>query len=422
MKFCVYTLGCKVNYYESEAIINKLKEYGDTTTTLEFADVYVINTCAVTNEAEHKSRGIIAKINKINPNAKIYIMGCSSKLHGESYINRPNVKAVLGTSSKEKIVDAILSDSTGLTNYPEEREYNDNFLISGNRIRSFIKIQDGCNNFCTYCIIPYTRGRERSRTLSSISNELDIVTKNSLEVVLVGINIAGFGKDLKPQCTLVDVVNLFKKYPGVRLRFSSFEMGTLTDELLSALQKLPAFCPFFHLALQSGDDNTLKKMNRKYTTAEYMQAVEKIRSYFPNSTISTDIIVGFPTETEEEFNNSLDFVKKCNFAFMHIFPYSKRDGTVAEKWGILNGSIVKNRVAKMTELEVAQKNKFLKENIGVTDEVLIETTQNGFLEGYTKGYIKCYIKSDCTALINQVVRVKLIEPFKDGMKGEIIYE
>jgi len=422
MKFCVYTLGCKVNYYESEAIINKLKEYGDTTTTLELADVYVINTCAVTNEAEHKSRGIIAKINKINPNAKIYIMGCSSRLHRESYVNRPNVKAVLGTSSKEKIVDAILSDFTGLANYPEEREYNDNFLISGNRIRSFIKIQDGCNNFCTYCIIPYTRGRERSRTLSSISNELDIVTKNSLEVVLVGINIAGYGKDLTPQCTLVDVVNLFKKYPAVRLRFSSFEMGTLTDELLSALQKLPAFCPFFHLALQSGDDSTLKKMNRKYTTAEYMQAVEKIRSYFPNATISTDIIVGFPTETEEEFNNSLDFVKKCNFAFMHIFPYSKRDGTVAEKWGILNGSIVKNRVAKMTELEVAQKNKFLKENIGVTDEVLIETTQNGFLEGYTKGYIKCYIKSDCTALINKVVNVRLIEPFKDGMKGEIIYE
>lgn len=422
MKFCVYTLGCKVNYYESEAIINKLKEYGDTTTTLEFADVYVINTCAVTNEAEHKSRGIIAKINKINPNAKIYIMGCSSKLHRESYVNRPNVKAVLGTSSKEKIVDAILSDFTGLASYPEEKEYNDNFLISGNRIRSFIKIQDGCNNFCTYCIIPYTRGRERSRTLSSISNELDIVTKNSLEVVLVGINIAGYGKDLTPQCTLVDVVNLFKKYPGVRLRFSSFEMGTITDELLSALQKLPAFCPFFHLALQSGDDNTLKKMNRKYTTAEYMQAVEKIRSYFPNATISTDIIVGFPTETEEEFNNSLDFVKKCNFAFMHIFPYSKRDGTVAEKWGILNGSIVKVRVAKMTELEVAQKNKFLRENIGVTDEVLVETTQNGFLEGYTKGYIKCYIKSDYTALINKVVNVRLIEPFKDGMKGEIIYE
>lgn len=422
MKFCVYTLGCKVNYYESEAILNKLKEYGDITTMLEFADVYIINTCAVTNEAEHKSRGIIAKINKINPNAKIYVLGCSSALHGEDYLHKQNVCAVMGTAQKERVVDLVLNNIKGKIDVIDETEYNDKLSISGDRIRSFIKIQDGCNNFCTYCIIPYTRGRERSRTLSSISSELEVVTKNSQEVVLVGINIAGYGKDLCPQKTLVDVVNLFKNYPEIRLRFSSFEMGTLTDELLFALSLLPAFCPFFHLALQSGDDETLKKMNRKYTTADYLQAVEKIRSYFPNATISTDIIVGFPTETEEQFNNCLNFVKKCNFAFMHIFPYSKRAGTVAEKWGTLNGNIVKNRVAKMTELALAQKNKFIKENAEKLDEVLIETTQNGFLEGYTKGYIKCYIKSGCTALINKVAKVKLLQPYKDGIKGELIYE
>lgn len=420
MKYCVYTLGCKVNYYESEAIASKLKDFGEVTHSLEFADVYIINSCAVTNEAEHKSRGVIAKINKLNPNAKIYVLGCSSELHRESYLGRQNVEAVFGTENKQLVLDVICKGLKGDFVQPISKEYLDNAKISGERIRSFIKIQDGCNNFCTYCIIPYTRGRERSRDLKSIEQELGEVAKNSKEIVLVGINIAGYGKDLKPQKTLVDVVNLFQNYPQIRLRFSSFEMGVITDELLSTLAKMPNFCPFFHLALQSGDDETLKKMNRKYTTEEYLLAVQKIREYFKDATISTDIIVGFPTETEEQFNNSLNFVKKCNFAFMHIFPYSKRSGTVAERFGILNGEIVKNRVLRMKEVEKDLKARFLRLKLGKEDEVLVENYQKGLLKGFTKGYEKCYIKSDNLSLVNQIVKVKIIEPFADGVRAEII--
>lgn len=420
MKYCVYTLGCKVNYYESEAIASKLKVFGEVTHSLEFADVYIINSCAVTNEAEHKSRGVIAKINKLNPNAKIYVLGCSSELHRESYLGRQNVEAVFGTENKQLVLDVICKGLKGDFVQPISKEYLDNAKISGERIRSFIKIQDGCNNFCTYCIIPYTRGRERSRDLKSIEQELSEVAKKSKEIVLVGINIAGYGKDLKPQKTLVDVVNLFQNYPQIRLRFSSFEMGVITDELLSTLAKMPNFCPFFHLALQSGDDETLKKMNRKYTTEEYLLAVQKIRKYFKDATISTDIIVGFPTETEEQFNNSLNFVKKCNFAFMHIFPYSKRSGTVAERFGILNGEIVKNRVLRMKEVEKDLKARFLRLKLGKEDEVLVENYQKGLLKGFTKGYEKCYIKSDNLSLVNQIVKVKIIEPFADGVRAEII--
>lgn len=420
MKYCIYTLGCKVNYYESESVLNSLKEFGEVTTELEFADVYILNTCAVTNEAEHKSRGVIAKINKLNPNAKIYVMGCSAELHKDAFLTKPNVVAVLGTENKQKIVDIITKNWVGDHAEAPATTYLDNAKVSGERIRTFIKIQDGCNNFCTYCIIPYTRGRERSRELKSIENELKEVSKNSKEVVLVGINIAGYGKDLHPQKTLVDVVNLFKNYPEIRLRFSSFEMGVLTDELLKVLAEMPNFCPFFHLALQSGDDKTLKKMNRKYGTEEYFEALQKIKRYFPNATISTDIIVGFPTETEEDFNNSLNFVKKCNFAFMHIFPYSKRNGTVAEKWGILNGEVVRKRVSQMTELANIKKQEFLAQNIGKTEEVLIENYQKGYLKGFTKGYLKCYIKSEEKSLINQVVKVKITNIFGDGVTAELI--
>lgn len=419
MKFCVYTLGCKVNYYESESIVRQLKELGDVTTELEVADIYIINTCAVTNEAEHKSRGIIAKVKKLNPDAKIYIMGCSSQLHTNDYINKPNVVLVQGSENKQKVVQYIKDSIAGEKVDGICSVYDDDFFISGERIRSFIKIQDGCNNFCTYCIIPYVRGRERSRSLESIEKELQEVAKNSLEVVLVGINIAGYGKDLNPQRTLVDVVRLFEKYPNLRLRFSSFEMGTITDELLTELKALPSFCPFFHIALQSGSDQVLNKMNRHYTTSEYLKTIEMVRKVFPDASISTDIIAGFPTETEEDFNNSLNFVKKCNFSFMHIFPYSKREGTIASSWGILNGQIVKNRVKKMKELEQLQKLEFLKSRMSTIEEVLVESVDDGVAEGFTKTYIKCYILNVNKSIKNKIVKVRLIEEYKDGMKGEI---
>ncbi len=419
MKFCVYTLGCKVNQYESESIINQIKSAGHQyTTALEFADVYIVNTCAVTSLAEHKSRGVIAKINKLNPNAKIYVCGCSSELHPQSYTGKQNVVGVIGSENKHEIFTCYNNGTS-----PQFKElstnYNDNYTIAGERIRSFIKVQDGCNNFCSYCIIPYTRGRERSRTVESTESEVAEVVKFSKEVVIVGINIAGYGKDLTPKKTLVDIVNIFKKYPDVRLRFSSFEMGTITEELLKALKNISGFCPFFHLSLQSGDNAVLQKMNRQYTIEEYAKTVKLIRQYFPTAGISTDIIVGFPTETEESFNNSLTNVKNLKFSNLHIFPYSPREGTVASKYKQINGEIVKERVNKLTQIKHQTEKHFIEENLNKTHSVLLETTaEDGTLVGFTKNYIKCYLKGNLE-LINQIVNVKLVNAYKDGAMSEV---
>ncbi len=419
MKFCVYTLGCKVNQYESESIIRQLKMQGhNVTSSLQFADVYIINTCAVTSMAEHKSRGIIAKAKKLNPNAKFYICGCSSQLHPQSYLSKPEVVGVVGTENKEQIANCIKNNSpVEIKDLP--LTYNHNYKIDGERIRSFVKIQDGCNNFCSYCIIPYTRGRERSRTVEDTAKELKEVTKHSKEIVLVGINIAGYGKDLSPKKTLVDIVNLFKEFKDIRLRFSSFEMGTITPELLQALSEISGFCPFFHLSLQCGDDGVLKAMNRHYTMNEYINTVNLIREYFPTAGISTDIIVGFPKETEEAFNNCLNNVKNLKFSNIHIFPYSPREGTVASKLKQINGNIVASRVKMLTEVKTTSEAEFVNANIGKTHEVLFETTHENYTVGFTKNYIKCYINSD-ENLIDTIKTVKLIKPYKDGVICEII--
>ena len=430
MKYAIYTLGCKVNQYESEAIAKQLKDRGDSVSFgLVPADVYILNTCAVTNEAEHKSREVIAKMVKLNKDARIYVCGCSSELHPKKFLDRPNIVAVIGTENKNKLLEIIDSGALGdrcfnINNF----NYNDNYSIDGERIRSFIKIQDGCNNFCSYCIIPYTRGRERSRTIESTINEYERVAKSSKEIVLVGINMAGYGKDLEGKPTLTDLVNKLAKFSKTRLRFSSFEMGTISVELLEALKSHPNFCPFFHLSLQSGADNVLRKMNRHYTFDEYLSCVELIRKYFPNAGISTDIIVGFPTETDEDFNECLENVKRAKFTDSHIFPFSKREGTVAGSMPIINGEIIKTRVKRLEEVTNASKSEFLEFMKGKTEEVLIEEEKDGYLVGFTKNYIKCYIDTKTyknpqeitNKYLNSVAQVKLTEIYKLGMKGELI--
>ena len=406
MKVSVLTLGCKVNKYESDSIIFELNKRGyDASDKLEWADVYIINTCAVTNEAEKKSRQMIERARKFNPNAKIAVMGCASQNRPEQFSDR-NIDIVIGNANKMKIVDML----EGKTNIQQELpiQYEDDMYSQQTLTRAFLKIQDGCNNFCTYCIIPYLRGRSRSRELSSIVAEVEKLPADVKEVVLVGIDVADFkvGNE-KALGVLLKRLDVF----GKRLRLSSMEDNLVDDKFMQELSSVKNFCPHFHLSLQTGCDEVLKKMNRKYTTAEFEQSVNLIRKYFPLAGITTDVIVGFPTETEENFADTMKFIEKIGFSQLHIFPYSQREGTAASKlYKDLSGSVKADRAKRLEELGQKLKIDFIKKNS--FGRVLIEEKNGEFCEGYTENYIKCYIKGDFA--VGEIVDVKIIEPFKDG--------
>ena len=406
MKIAVLTLGCKVNKYESDALIFELKNRGfDATDKLEEADAYIINTCAVTNEAEKKSRQMIERARKFNPNAHIYVMGCASQ-NRPAQFDKKGVQFLIGTANKKKILDEL--EKVGQNIYALPEKYEDDLFSAQTLTRAFIKIQDGCNHFCTYCIIPYLRGRSRSRSVQSIESEVEKLPSSVKEIVLVGIDVSDFligGK--KGLGTLLEKLDRF----GKRLRLSSMEDNLIDEDFLDKLSKLKNFCPHFHLSLQSGSDSVLKKMNRHYTTEEFENSVNLIRKYFPLAGITTDIIVGFPTETEEEFLQTMKFVEKVKFSQLHIFPYSKREGTVAAKlYKELPGQVTADRMTRLSELGKRLKNEFILKN--KTAKVLIEEKNGEYFEGYSENYIKCYIKGDFA--VGDVVSVELVKPFKHG--------
>lgn len=407
MKVSVLTLGCKVNKYESDALIFELKSRGvDATDNLEEADAYIINTCAVTNEAERKSRQMIERARKFNPNAEIYVMGCASQNRPVQFEDR-NVKMIIGTAGKKKIVDELSHSGTHLFELPTA--YEDDLFSAQSLTRAFIKIQDGCDHFCSYCIIPYLRGRSRSRSLESIVSEVEKLPDDVKEIVLVGIDVSDFKIDGKKG--LGKLLQTLDKY-GKRLRLSSMEDSLIDEEFLKVLSTLKNFCPHFHLSLQSGCDNVLKKMNRHYTTDEFAGSVALIRKYFPLAGITTDIIVGFPTETEEDFEETLKFVECVKFSQLHIFPYSKRDGTAASKlYKDLSGKVKNERVKRLEELGDRLKTEFLREN--KTGKVLIEAKNGDYFDGYTENYIKCYVSGDLK--VGEIVDVQIEKPFKDGV-------
>ena len=358
----------------------------------------------------------------MNPFAKIYVCGCSSQVHPNSFLEKENVVAVVGTENKLKLVEAIINDEHGNLTNQISNKYFDGYTAEPTRTRGYIKIQDGCNNFCSYCIIPFTRGRERSRTLSSIKKEVSRLSKQTKEIVLVGINIAGYGKDLKPQKSLSDVVNIFKDFPNIRLRFSSFEMGTLNEDLIKTLSELPNFCPFFHISLQSASNEVLKKMNRHHSVEDYMSLIKTIRKYFPMAGISTDIIAGFPTESNENFSDGLNNIRRIQFSNIHVFPYSKREGTVASTYPQINGTIIKQRTKELSIIAEETKSLFITKNLNKTEEVLLEEFKNGFFVGFTKNYLRTYISPSSEYKLNCVYKVKIITPYKDGVIAEIIKE
>ena len=413
-KISIVTLGCKVNQYESEEIAERLEKDGyETTMGLVPADIYVVNTCAVTNEAERKSRNIITKLLKLNPDAKFYVCGCASE-HNADKFTKGDIKANIGNKDKTTLVEMIEKDD-------EEFIYNKKSTKDKrvtDRTRAVLWVQNGCNNFCSYCIIPYLRGREKSFPLKDIEKKIKSIEKQANEIVVAGINLSAYGRDVKGSAGLIEIARLFRNSTA-RFRFSSIHVDVITDEFLKELSTFENFCDQFHLSLQSGSNNTLKAMNRHYTKEEYLDKIDLIRRYFPNAGITTDIIIGFPSETDADFNESLEFAKQANFSEMHIFPFSVRQGTVAEKMKNV-ATNVPERVKLMTETASRMKNEFINKNLGLIHEVIIENNKNGYYLAHTKNYILCYIKSDTQIEHNKKVFVKLTEVFEDGARAEIV--
>lgn len=414
-KIVVFTLGCKVNQYDSDAMLNILSAGGfDVSDEMETADIYIINTCAVTAEAERKSRQTVTKILKLNPDAEIYVCGCASQ-RDKIQFDRDGVRYVSGTDGKIALAKELVEKVQNNVDIPEcsfeiGKEFEENDGVLSLRTRHYIKVQDGCNNFCSYCIIPYLRGRSRSRDLEGIRAELDKAVTVAKEIVLTGINLSAYGKD--KNSSLADLLRAVKDYP-VRMRLGSLEVGVIDRDLLDATKEMYDFCPHFHLSLQSGDDTTLKKMNRHYTTTEYENAVKLIREYYPNAAITTDIIVGFPTETEEQFVASMDFAKRIGFSDIHCFPYSSRKGTVAGKWQVLSKAVLTDRAKRMGEVKNQLIVDYLTAQIGKPLKVLFETCdENGIWCGHTENYVKVYSKNGEKNTLKTIVPTRL---YLDGL-------
>lgn len=410
MKISVFTLGCKTNFYESQQIVAALKQLGhDASEGLEKADMFVLNTCAITAEAERKSRQAVARARKLNPDCRIVVMGCASQNNATQFENLDNVTFIKGTAGKTDVADIL--ENAGVDICPPSDRYSETLFADGQRTRSFIKIQDGCNNFCSYCIVPYLRGRSRSRKIEDIVNEVRQAT--SEEVVLIGIDITQFGRD-----NGTSPAQLFDALPDdKRYRLGSLEESALTEDVLESLKR-KNFCAHFHLSLQSGSDSVLKRMNRHYTAQQFADGVRLIRGYFPDAAFTTDVIVGFCGETEEEFEQTCRFVEQIGFADIHVFPYSARKGTVASRWEDTPAEVKHMRAERLGEIKRKLKSDFLNSQIGKTEEVLAERSRNGMWEGYSRNYTRVYFKGNATE--GQTVKVIAKELYKDGVKGDLL--
>ncbi len=401
----VCTLGCKVNQYESEAMINLFLESGYEVKSFdEKCDIYVINTCTVTQMGDRKSRQMIHRALKLNPKAFVAVVGCYSQVSPDEVKKIEGVSLVLGTKDRGKIVElceAHINEKEKkviVDDIMKQREYEDMWVSSySSKTRAFVKIEDGCTEFCTYCIIPYARGPVRSRSLESITEEVKALRDNGFkEIVLTGIHLASYGKDTKEN-TLLDVICAVSKIDGIkRVRLGSLEPRILTEDFVKAISSIENICDHFHIALQSGCEETLKRMNRKYTAKEYKKGVDTLRKYFKNPAIATDIMVGFPGETQEEFQESLNFAKELKLADAHVFAYSNRKGTKADRLPNQVDKSQKNERSKemISALKESQR-EYLEGFVGKEGEVLFEQEiKKGIYEGHLTNYVKVHIKSD----------------------------
>lgn len=423
------TLGCKVNQFETEAMTELLEKEGfEVLQQGEQSDIYIINTCAVTKESERKSRQFINKAKRSNPNALVVAVGCSVQLNGEKLNEETNVDIIIGTKHKGnigKLIKERLNDMESKSEIEEfyGREDFEELKISTvhDKTRANIKIQDGCSQYCSYCIIPYVRGPIRSRNHNDIVEEIKKVAANGYkEIVLNGIHISSYGKDIHEQDALIRLIEDISKIDGIeRIRLGSLEPKLITEDFIERYSKLDKVCDHFHLSLQSGSDSVLKRMNRKYTTDEYKNNVEIIRKFMPEAGITTDIIVGFPGETEEEFLETLEFVKTIKFSRIHVFKYSVREGTkAAEMENQVDDSIKAQRSKTLIDLANSISKDFMKKFIDKIMAVLIETQKKeNIFEGYTTNYLKVLLKSDIN-IKNQIVDVRIKNVRNDYLSGE----
>ena len=420
----IHSLGCKVTSYEAESMEQLLKQAGYTIVPFDeniTADIYIINTCSVTNIADRKSRQMLHKSKKINPDAIVVAAGCYVNADTKKAAEDNAVDIVLGNNCKINIVEALenyykdKNNSEMVVDFKEKQEYEELKLDEvSTHTRAYIKIQDGCNQFCSYCIIPYTRGRIRSRDIDEIEEEVTkLVSKGFKEVVLTGIHLTSYGVD-NNKGSLLEVIMRLDKIDGLqRIRLGSLEPRVITEEFAKTLSSSKKICPHFHLSLQSGCDTVLKRMNRKYTTQEYYDKCCILRKYFNNPAITTDVIVGFPGETDEEFAKTYEFLKEIDFYRLHVFKYSPRRGTVAEKMpNQIDGNKKEERSNKLIELSNSTENKHNKNYIGKTVKVLFEEFECGFFKGHTTNYMMVKVagsEEQSEKFVNKILNVKIEE-------------
>ena len=407
-KVAFYTLGCKVNQYDTEAVLEKFKAANyEVVDFSDYADVYVVNTCTVTHLSDRKCRQMLRKTKKINENSILVAMGCYAQIAADKIKDQVSeIDIIIGTDKRNQIVEVVeafekdRAETINLVSDIMDVNEFEEMTIShlGERTRVYIKVQEGCNNYCSYCIIPYTRGKIRSRKEEQVVEEVTkLANLGFKEIILTGIHVLAYGKDLG-NTNLIQLLKRVHEVEGIeRIRMSSIEPVAITKEFIDALRELPKVCHHFHLSLQSGSDRVLKRMNRKYTTADYLRSVEDLRSLWPDVAITTDIIVGFPGETDEEFEETVAFVEKVKLAQIHIFPFSPREGTPAAKMK----EQIAPEIKEKREKELATKEKelrlaYMKQFVGQEMEVLFEKAQDGKVSGYTSNYLRVQVAGDET--------------------------
>ena len=426
MKVAFYTLGCKTNQYETQAMERLLLDAGHTLGTFdEDCDAYVVNTCSVTAVADKKNRAVIRRCRREHPQAILAVCGCYTQ-HAAEEVKKLGVDVIGGSANRQQFLDDLLAAS-------RERQYHETLddalrrrefeiLPAGGleeRTRAMLKVQDGCVNFCTYCIIPYTRGPIRSAPLElAVEQAQELERRGYREIVITGIEIAGWGRDLPGKPPLWQLIAaICRAVPRLRIRLGSLEPRIVTEEFCRELAKYPNLCPQFHLSMQSGCDTVLQRMKRKYDTARYYESICLLQRFFPGCALTTDMIVAFPGETEEEFRESLAFIRKCGFADMHIFPYSRRPGTpAADMPGQLPNAVKEERSRRAIAVAEEMSRAYREALIGTTQAVLFEDREGEYFTGHAPNYVKVYIKGE--NLHNEIREVTVTEVLGDGVIGE----
>ena len=427
MKYAIYTLGCKVNQYETQAMEQILTDMGHEQGAFDgLCDCYIINTCTVTAVSDKKSRNMIRRVRKLNPGAVIGVCGCYAQVDPRA-VEALDVDVVVGTSGREEFLRQLEQAHLQRTRYLQvddalrRREFE--VLPAGGmaaRTRALIKVQDGCCNFCTYCIIPYARGPIRSLPLeTALEQARRCAEAGYRELVITGIEISSWGVDLKDGSKLQDLLAaLCEAVPQCRIRLGSLEPRTVDADFCKALSAYENLCPQFHLSLQSGSDTVLQRMRRKYDTARYLESVRLLKEFFPGCAVTTDLIVAFPGETEEEFRESLAFLETCGFALVHIFPYSRREGTPAAKMPGQHPNAVKEaRAARAAQTAAELETAYNETMVGRVFPVLFEQVEHGLFTGHAPNYVKVYAKGD--DLHNCIRTVRISQLYRDGVLGEI---